>query len=270
VDGPPDWLLAADFHSGHDAVQLPPRMLLYNVALGNTSPFSLREVGMTYDDAFLQAILADPDDDATRLVYADWLEERGDPRGEFMRTQCALARWREGSPGRPQMEARERELLERHQDAWLGTLRPLLASWTFRRGFLDTVAVPASVYLQHAAVPYPATVRRFEVDLAGFEIPLPIIEIVPESVARENLVLPLGFRGRALVLAVQDPRDAAILTKLQFILNRDVEPVAASGEQIVEAIDRQYGQWEVESVVTEFFFEPPIDFEVQTRPPILG
>jgi hypothetical protein len=28
VQGPPDWLLAVDFHSGHDAVQLPPKMLL--------------------------------------------------------------------------------------------------------------------------------------------------------------------------------------------------------------------------------------------------
>lgn len=34
VDGPPDWLLAVDFHSGHDARQLLPRMLLYNAALG--------------------------------------------------------------------------------------------------------------------------------------------------------------------------------------------------------------------------------------------
>lgn len=34
------------------------------------------------DDAdFLRAIIDDPDDDGPRLIYADWLEERGDPRG---------------------------------------------------------------------------------------------------------------------------------------------------------------------------------------------
>src|SRR5438132_275740 len=31
-----------------------------------------------HDDAFLRTIAAAPDDDAPRLVYADWLEERGD------------------------------------------------------------------------------------------------------------------------------------------------------------------------------------------------
>jgi uncharacterized protein (TIGR02996 family) len=40
---------------------------------------------MTDDAAFRNAILAAPDDDAPRLVYADWLEERGDPRAEFVR-----------------------------------------------------------------------------------------------------------------------------------------------------------------------------------------
>ena len=33
-----------------------------------------------HDEAFLQAIRENPDDDAPRLIYADWLEERGDPR----------------------------------------------------------------------------------------------------------------------------------------------------------------------------------------------
>lgn len=41
----------------------------------------------------LAAILATPDDDVPRLVFADWIEERGDPNwAEFIRVQCALAR----------------------------------------------------------------------------------------------------------------------------------------------------------------------------------
>lgn len=39
------------------------------------------------EDAFIQAILANPDDVATAQVYADWLEERGDPRGEYLRLE---------------------------------------------------------------------------------------------------------------------------------------------------------------------------------------
>jgi uncharacterized protein (TIGR02996 family) len=40
---------------------------------------------MTHDDAFLQAIIERPDDDAPRLIYADWLDERGDPRARRRR-----------------------------------------------------------------------------------------------------------------------------------------------------------------------------------------
>ena len=47
---------------------------------------------MTHDQAFLRAICEAPDDDAPRLVYADWLEERGYLRGEFIRVQCMYAR----------------------------------------------------------------------------------------------------------------------------------------------------------------------------------
>src|SRR5262249_27667768 len=37
-----------------------------------------------------QAIIENPDDDSLRLIYADWLDDRGDPRGEFIRIAVAL------------------------------------------------------------------------------------------------------------------------------------------------------------------------------------
>jgi uncharacterized protein (TIGR02996 family) len=40
---------------------------------------------MRDDQAFLQAMQDNPDDASVRLVFADWLEERGDPRGELIR-----------------------------------------------------------------------------------------------------------------------------------------------------------------------------------------
>ena len=49
---------------------------------------------MSDETAFLNAILANPKDDAPRLVYADWLDERGDERAaqkaEFLRITCRL------------------------------------------------------------------------------------------------------------------------------------------------------------------------------------
>jgi uncharacterized protein (TIGR02996 family) len=225
---------------------------------------------MTPDDAFLQAILENPDDDTPRLIYADWLEERGDPRGEFIRIQCRLAMLSAADERRPLLERQERELLEHHQDKWLGALRPSLSGWTFRRGFLDAISVPAADYLQHPTFPRPATVRRVQVDLDGFVVPRPVLEFIPESVARENILLPLGFRGRTLLLAVRNPLDADLLAKIQFILNREVEQVAADAEQVVKSIEHHYGQAEFASVTTSCFIEPAIDFEADvaddTRP----
>lgn len=44
---------------------------------------------MSEDDGFIVAILNDPYDLSLRLVYADWLEERGDPRAAFLRLEIA-------------------------------------------------------------------------------------------------------------------------------------------------------------------------------------
>src|SRR3954463_15201453 len=50
------------------------------------------EPAMTSEEAFVQAILADPEDDTPRLVFADWLDEHGQhARAEFIRLQCRLA-----------------------------------------------------------------------------------------------------------------------------------------------------------------------------------
>src|SRR5206468_2974321 len=80
------------------------------------------------------------------------------------------------------------------------------------------------------------------------EIPKAVIELVPESVARENLVLPLSLEGSMLKIITADPTNYDTLQKLQFILNKDVQPVLAVQEQIQEAINRNYGQTETESV----------------------
>jgi uncharacterized protein (TIGR02996 family) len=41
----------------------------------------------TDDEAFIRAIVDAPGDDGPRLVYADWLDERGDPRGGYVRAE---------------------------------------------------------------------------------------------------------------------------------------------------------------------------------------
>lgn len=100
------------------------------------------------------------------------------------------------------------------------------------------------------------------VDLNDVEIPKTIIELVPESVARENVVLPLNLEGNTLKLITSDPTNFDIIQKLTFILNKDVQPVLADHEQIREAINRHYGQTETESMDSMLveFTDTAIDF----------
>lgn len=86
------------------------------------------------------------------------------------------------------------------------------------------------------------------VDLTSVDIPKAVIELVPESVARENLVLPLSLEGNVLKIITADPTNYDVLQKLQFILNKDILPVLAVQEQIQDGINRNYGQTETESV----------------------
>ena len=46
---------------------------------------------MSDEEGFLQAIAAAPTDDLPRLVYADWLEEQGDPRATYLRLATRAA-----------------------------------------------------------------------------------------------------------------------------------------------------------------------------------
>src|SRR4051812_32213296 len=98
---------------------------------------------MTGEEAFHQAILEDPDDDTVRLVYADWLAERGDARGEFIRVQVELARLPEGDQRAGPLALRERALLDRYKAEWTAPLRPLgeQCEVFFRRGFIRDVFV---------------------------------------------------------------------------------------------------------------------------------
>ena len=46
---------------------------------------------MTFQEThFIETLCADPNDDAARLVYADWLEEQGDTRAAFLRAEIAF------------------------------------------------------------------------------------------------------------------------------------------------------------------------------------
>jgi uncharacterized protein (TIGR02996 family) len=99
---------------------------------------------MTDGDALLAAVIANPDEDTPRLVYADWLQENGQPeRAEFIRLQCA-PELDETSKGRAF------ELEEQYRSEWLGLLPQRSAfECEFRRGFPEHLVAHYTQLLEH-------------------------------------------------------------------------------------------------------------------------
>lgn len=101
------------------------------------------------------------------------------------------------------------------------------------------------------------------VDLGSRQIPADVIEYVPQSVARENVAVPIGLDDDgSLRVAVANPDDVETLEKLRFILNKQVRIAVAPRAAILEAINRYYGQIEGESADTmlQEFTDTEIDF----------
>jgi uncharacterized protein (TIGR02996 family) len=89
---------------------------------------------------FLRDVKEAPDDDIPRLILADWLQDHGDPRGEFIHLQVIRARLDGEDPRYPEVQQRERQILRRHALAWLGPLVEPAAEWRFCRGLISLEA----------------------------------------------------------------------------------------------------------------------------------
>src|SRR5687768_678746 len=115
---------------------------------------------MSVAAAFLSDIIADPDDDTPRLIYADWLDDHDDPdRGEFIRVQCRLARHSPTTDSR--LLQREQDLLREHRARWLHHLPDWVSSSAiFRRGFVEEISGPALYFLASAPQLFRATPLR--------------------------------------------------------------------------------------------------------------
>jgi uncharacterized protein (TIGR02996 family) len=227
---------------------------------------------MSDENAFLQAILAEPDNDEPRLVFADWLEERGDPLADFIRVQCALAGMSHDDPRRPELLTQTRDLVTAHWSKWakrfskwarrFGGLSPEIR---FFRRFIRFFTMPVQLILDCPAflsqVIPPGDVL---VDLTGYSVPQNVIELIPESVARENVLLPLALEDKTILLAISEVYDLDALARVQFILNKDIKLILSEREQLIGAINRHYGKTELDSVECIFpgMDDPEIDFAI--------
>ncbi|MDB5391467.1 MAG: type secretory pathway, ATPase PulE/Tfp pilus assembly pathway, ATPase PilB [Planctomycetaceae bacterium] len=101
------------------------------------------------------------------------------------------------------------------------------------------------------------------VNLEDTEISQAAVQMLPESVARENTVCPVAVEDDKLTVAISEAMNYDVLDKLRFVLNREIGVVLASKESILAAINKNYGAGgdteSVDSILNEFT-ETAIDF----------
>jgi uncharacterized protein (TIGR02996 family) len=135
------------------------------------------------NQAFLDAIIASPEDDTPRLVYADWLDEHGNPdRAEFIRVQIQRSRTSKYDPEWWLLLHRERELLAKNEAEWATPVAAITRHYEFQRGFIHKVAIGGRKLgthgvelfqlapIRHVRVVRPGTSGPTLADLAAYEV----------------------------------------------------------------------------------------------------
>ena len=123
---------------------------------------------MDEEHALLAAIVANPDEDTPRLVYADWLDEHAESlpearrasaraKAEYIRLQCAYARLRYGSPEYErtwgELQRGSLELRREFEKSWVAELglppNRHTYCW-FQRGMVGKVWCTVRYFVNHA------------------------------------------------------------------------------------------------------------------------
>lgn len=253
------------------------------------------------DDAFIAAILEAPCDDSIRLVYADWLEERGDPRAEFLRVELALLN-RPSSVDRDTLTARRRELVKAFAPEWVNIVRRLpldpidelrlilpapkrllnaCGDWAEVERSLGVVLPPdykefistygsGTVGCIEIVSPLGLTqdVREWWVNWAGFISDLAEYEEVPYPVYPElGGLLPFGTLGDVDLLAWRTEGDSRLWPFVYHDREQgflEIKGLSAT-EFILEAVTQRSPL--LIRLGSEKAFDPPCEFEAQMAEP---
>jgi len=98
------------------------------------------------------------------------------------------------------------------------------------------------------------------VKLDGIDIPPHVVQLVPESIAREHVVLPLAEENGAIKVVMSDPDDLETLDKLQFVLNRKIKVALATRDAIATAVGKFYTRADETAQMMQEVSEQAIEF----------
>jgi uncharacterized protein (TIGR02996 family) len=165
-----------------------------------------KSAGLSDERSFVAWIAEAPDDLTRRRVYADWLSERGDPRGELMALQLAAP----GGAPSPEVEKRIAALLGKHQNGWLKSFARCLFARSepvFADGMLSEIRLDLTKFVPRPDDPLLVGLRKLMVfgrQDAGARKLLgsPLLSGLTDLDAPVSLLSALGPAARARLVAL--------------------------------------------------------------------
>ena len=175
-----------------------------------------RGTGKTLSE-LLAAVHADPFDLAARAVYADALQDAGDPRGEFIALQLA-----------GKATQREKTLLKDHRKRWLGPLAKLVSnsSTRFENGFLRTVAITSQQPLAPNQLAHPELATIEVLDVTGMRDTSHVATQATELLTRYAKLQELVIVARGLAHVAERIREHALTRLAVQLPSADLLPAA--------------------------------------------
>ncbi len=191
-------------------------------------------MSMSEQAALLAAIVAYSDEDTPRLIYADWLDENGDPiRAEFIRLQVELERRSIPKVWTDDLRVkfrRFRELIVNYADEWAYDLGIPRTRATFRRGFIEEVVCT------HDELPHPNNPALLREPVSALcvsrDLRLPTQPIPGLHILERLAAWPVPGRFRRLYLYDLFISRDALLTLLSSPAMANVRELDLSGNRL--------------------------------------
>ena len=160
---------------------------------------------------FLKAIAANPADDLPRLVFADFLEESGEPdalaRAHFIRAQIALTQLPPGDPEFRETVALQNRLFSMYSEDWIWDLPESLhgeGQPEWRRGFVEFARMPWHTFHEDTELFSTVPLTRIQVTSIRWQVPGTTAEAI-DAVGHIRRVTHLRLGPRLHSLGMTSP-----------------------------------------------------------------
>ncbi|MBU0604933.1 MAG: Flp pilus assembly complex ATPase component TadA [Candidatus Omnitrophica bacterium] len=79
------------------------------------------------------------------------------------------------------------------------------------------------------------------INLSHYQIDKSLIDLIPERVVKQYLIMPISRIGKMLTIAMVDPLNIFAIDDIKTLTNYQIQPIIASENDIKEAINDYYG-----------------------------